>query len=108
MALVQQEMTHLVGASVGVSGGSAKRGGEPPSGLQIIKEALEAPEAALATPEYCKYKAEQEAVGLSPLCPLRWSLARALGPLDEVQQEPSSKQKCKAGASGERMEESVL
>ena len=50
LALVQQEMTQLVGQAAGVNGGSAKRGGEPPSGLQLIKEALEAPEAALTTP----------------------------------------------------------
>ena len=85
-----------------------KRGGEVPVGFKLMKEALDAPDAVLAAPEYLHYKATQEARGGSVLCPLRWCLYKVLGPLDEDSAgQPPQRQCTASGASGDRLAEDI-
>ena len=109
LAVYQQNIARLASDQTGSGAPAPKRGGEPPAAFQLIREALDAPDAALLTPEYLKYKTEQEAQGGIVCCPLRWHLLRALGPLDEAPATPPNKRQCKVvGASGELMEEEEM
>ena len=58
-----------------------------------------------AQPQQRSEQTEQEAAGLTPMCPMTWSSNRALAPLEESHQEPPTKRKCRAGAGGEQMED---
>uniref|UniRef100_UPI0033418B45 hypothetical protein n=1 Tax=Limnohabitans sp. TaxID=1907725 RepID=UPI0033418B45 len=104
LAVLQQNIADLVAKQAGTGLQPTKRGGEAPAGFRFLKEALDAPDAMLATPEYLLYKAAQEAQGGAVLCPLCWCLYKALGPLDDDSAGQASKRQCTAaGANGDRM-----
>ena len=109
LAALQQDIARQVAAQTGAVPKTSKRGGEPPIGFQLLREALDAPGTLLSTPEYIQYKTAQEAKGGSAFCPLLWCLYKVFGPLEEDAANQPQKRHCKAtGASGEHMEDVVI
>ena len=103
---LQAQVNSLMVEAVGPST-APKRAGDSAQGLQAIKLYLGQDDGALATPEYNRRKADTEAVGLIPFCPLRWHVSSELGQLGDVEQAPPSKRTCTVGVAGEHMQEDL-